>query len=79
MTDFLKANPYVTREEYMWKWTVPQVRLSSFDFTHSAPVRSLDSDGKRKKRRRPANARRIDSADDLLNDLGVPITAITKK
>lgn len=78
MTDFLKANPYVSREEYMWEWTVPQVRLSSFDFTHSVYLGN-DGDGKRKKRRRPADARRIDSADDLLNDLGVPITAITKK
>lgn len=78
MTDFLKANPYVSREEYMWEWTVPQVRLSSFDFTHTVYMRN-DGDKERRRKRKVANARKINSADDLINDLGVPITAITKK
>ncbi|MGM9970074.1 MAG: hypothetical protein ACI35S_06740 [Anaeroplasma sp.] len=34
MVDFLKSNPYVTREEYMWEWTIPQIKLASLDFTH---------------------------------------------
>ena len=34
MVDFLRLNPYVTREEYMWKWTVPQIKLASYDFSH---------------------------------------------
>ena len=34
MMDFLKANPHVTREQYLWNWTIPQIRLASFDSTH---------------------------------------------
>lgn len=33
MIDFLRANTFVSREEYMWKWTIPQITLSSMDFT----------------------------------------------
>lgn len=33
MIDFLRANPFVSKEEYMWKWTIPQITLSSLDFT----------------------------------------------
>ena len=33
MIDFLRANPFVSKEEYMWKWTIPQITLSSIDFT----------------------------------------------
>lgn len=34
MIDFLRANPYVSREEYLWKWTIPQVKLASLDYSH---------------------------------------------
>lgn len=71
MTDFLKANPYVTKEEYLWDWTVPQVKLSSFDFTHT--VFLSEEEAKKSK------AKKIDSADDLINDLGIPITALKNK
>lgn len=33
MIDFLRANTFVSREEYMWEWTIPQITLSSIDFT----------------------------------------------
>ena len=33
MIDFLRANPFVSREQYMWEWTIPQITLSSMDFT----------------------------------------------
>lgn len=65
MTDFLKQNPHVTKEEYMWEWTIPQIKLSSFDYTHVLYL----SEKEAKKR----NAKRIDTAEDLLNDLGMPI------
>lgn len=64
MADFLKANPYVTRDEYMWKWTVPQIRLVSYDFTHVNYLSEEEAENK--------NARRV-TADDLINDLGIPI------
>ena len=34
--DFLKAYPSVTREEYMWVWTVPQIKLALTD--HSQQI-----------------------------------------
>lgn len=69
MVDFLKANPYVTREEYMWEWTIPQIRLASYDFTH---VEYL-SDNESKKKKKNANTKTINTAEELFNDLGVPI------
>jgi len=34
MVDFLRSNPWCSRDEYLWKMTVGQVRLASFDFSH---------------------------------------------
>lgn len=34
MIDFLRAFPNVSRDEYLWSWTVPQIRLSMCDNTH---------------------------------------------
>ena len=64
MVDFLKANPYVTREEYMWEWTVPQIKLASYDFTH---VRYLSE------KEAKANEKCYDDPQDFVNDLGIPI------
>ena len=33
MVDFLKANPFVTMEEYKWGLSVPMIRLMSSDNT----------------------------------------------
>lgn len=67
MMDFLKANPHVTREDYMWKWTIPQIRLASMDYTH---IVYLDEESSKM-----ANAVTIDDADDVLNiqNLGIPV------
>lgn len=64
MIDFLRANPYVTREEYLWEWTIPQIKLAMYDYTR---VEYLDTDDEKPKEKIVA---RIDSAEDLLNDLG---------
>lgn len=71
MIDFLRANPFVTKEEYMWEWTVPQIKLASYDFSHV----SYGSSKKNPK----ANAKTINSAEDLLNDLGVPLSVLEKE
>ena len=34
MTDFLKAFPFISIEEYTWRLTVPQIELMKFDTTH---------------------------------------------
>lgn len=64
MMDFLKNFPSVTREQYMWEWTVPQIRLASSDSTH---VRYLS-----KKEMEMKKAKVIDG-NNLTNDLGIPI------
>lgn len=67
MVDFLRSNPWCSRDEYMWKMTVGQVRLSSFDFSHVEYDQNKDNEKK--------NVSKIGCADDLknLNDLGLPI------
>lgn len=64
MVDFLKANPYVTRDEYMWEWSVPQIKLASFDFTH---VKYLSDDEVALK-----NAKKYDLEDGGGSKLGIP-------
>lgn len=65
MVDFLKANPFVTMEEYKWGLSVPMIRLMSIDNTR---VHYLSE-----KQAQEKNATKIDSAEDLMNDLGMPI------
>ena len=65
LVDFLKANPFVTMEEYKWGLSVPMIRLMSIDNTR---VHYLSE-----KQAQEKNATKIDSAEDLMNDLGMPI------
>lgn len=69
MVDFLKQNPFVTREKYMWEWTIPQIRLASYDFTH---VKYLSEEETKNKKNKTVT-KTINSAEDLINDLGFPI------
>lgn len=67
MVDFLKQNPYVTREEYMWEWTIPQIRLASYDFTHVRYLSEEEAESKKK------NEKVYEDPKDFVNDLGIPI------
>ena len=69
MIDFLRANPYVSREEYLWKWTIPQVKLASLDYSHVEYL--TEEQAKVEKNRK--NAVHIDNVMDLVNDLGIPV------
>lgn len=74
MIDFLRANPWCSREEYTWGMTVAQIRLSSFDFTRVEYRKDKDKTKKSKKQLK--NAKVISGGSDLLkgvNDLGLPI------
>ena len=64
MIDFLRQNPFVTREEYMWVWTVPQIKLALYDFTHIVYL----SEEQVKMR----NGKKLDESS-LISDLGVPL------
>lgn len=67
MVDFLRANPWCSREEYMWGMTVAQVRLASLDFSHMANGSAPGKDD--------GHTIRIETADDLkrLNEFGIPM------
>lgn len=64
MVDFLKAFPFVSKEEYMWEWTVPQIKLASADNTH---VRYLSE--KQAEMRKAT----IHDGSGLRNDLGLTV------
>ena len=65
MADFLKNNPYVSREQYIWEWTIPQIRLASYDYTHVNYLSEKEAKNKK--------AKKYDNPDTLMNDLGIPI------
>ena len=73
MMDFLKAHPNVTRDEYMWEWTVPQIMLASYDFTHIVYLKDRRR-GKGRKRygSKIKNQRTYDSPVDFVNALNLP-------
>ena len=59
----------MTREQYMWEWTIPQVRLATYDYTH---VNYL-SEEEAKAAKKAKNVKSYDNPQDLVNDLGIPI------
>ena len=63
MVDFLKNNPYVSLEDYMWKMNPCLIKLMSIDNTR---VHYLSD--KEKERRK---SKVTDGSN--LNDLGIPI------
>lgn len=65
MVDFLKANPFISYEQYRWGLSVPMIRLMSTDNTR---VHYLSE-----KEVKIKKAVVVDSAESLMNDLGVPI------
>ena len=69
MIDFLKAVPGVTKDEYLWGYSVPQIELSLFDQTRVEYL--TEEQAKIEKTRR--HARYIDSDALLSNDLGIPV------
>lgn len=65
MVDFLKSNPFVTMEDYKWRLSVPMIKLMLHDNTRIHYM--SEKEAKRN------NATVINSADDLMNDLGMSI------
>ncbi len=78
MIDFLRSNPWCSKEEYMWGMSVAQVKLASYDFSH---VEYLN-DKAAKAAEEDKNFKTVVLSDDnsaaLLNDLGKPIINNTK-
>lgn len=65
--DFLKENPSVTKEAYMWEWTVPQLKLASMDRTRVKYLTDREIEAKKSKQYSSNNI------DEIKNDLGIPI------
>ena len=66
MIDFLRNNPYVTRDEYMWKWTIPQILLASYDFTHVNYLSDKQMENRKKEKKT------FDNPADFISALGLP-------
>ena len=65
MVDFLKAFPFVTMEEYKWKYSVPMIKLMSMDNTriHYKSDKEIEK----------TNTNTINSAEDLFRSFGAPV------
>lgn len=69
MVDFLKANPFMSMEDYFWKYSIPMIKIMGMDNSHvnylsekqinNRKSKTIDVSGK--------------SVEDLNNDLGVKI------
>ena len=65
MVDFLKANPFVTMDSYKWGLSSPMIKLMCADNTKIHYLSEKQSKMK--------NATVINNAEDLMNDLGIPV------
>lgn len=69
MVDFLKANPFMTMEDYLWKYSIPMIKIMGMDNSHvnylsekqaqNRGFKTVDMNGK--------------SVEELNNDLGTKI------
>lgn len=64
MVDFLKANPFVSMEDYKWGLSVPMIRLMSIDNTRVHYLTEKQAQNRKFKR--------IDGSN-ITSDLGIPI------
>lgn len=64
MIDFLKQFPFVTRDEYLWEWTVPQIKIAKNDFTHINHLSEAEA------KERKAKKKGIKKSDLAISDLG---------
>ena len=67
MVDFLKANPYVTMDDYLWKLNPCLMKLMAMDNTR---VHYLSEKAAKKKKGKVFDGSNLDV---LKNDLGVAI------
>lgn len=66
MMDYLKAHPGVTMEEYMWKLSVPFIKITSYDTTHVLYLSEKQAEARK--------AKKCGNGDyTALSDLGIPI------
>lgn len=71
MIDFLRANTFVTKEDYQWKWSVPQIKLATNDFTYTKYL--SEKQAKSYWAKHPKKEKTYDDPDKFINDLGLPM------
>jgi hypothetical protein len=72
MCDFLKAFPFISRDEYLWEYTVPQIRIMSADASHTLYLTEKQAaDYNHWKLVHDGNV--YDDPRQFMNDLGLPI------
>ena len=69
MVDFLKANPYMTIEDYQWRYSIPMIKIMGLDNSHVNYLSKKESE-RRKGHYVSVNDK---SVEELSNDLGVKI------
>jgi hypothetical protein len=73
MCDFLKNFPFMSSEDYMWKYSIPMLRIMSYDATR---VIYLTKNQQKEYKawlmsHRPDKA--FENPESFLNDLGLPV------
>lgn len=69
MVDFLKANPFMTMEDYLWKYSIPMIKIMGMDNSH---VNYLSEKQAANRGVKTVDVNNM-SVEDLNNDLGTKI------
>ena len=69
MVDFLKANPFMTMDDYLWKYSIPMIKIMGMDNSH---VNYLSEKEAQNRQGKVVNTKGVD-VQELNNDLGVAI------
>jgi hypothetical protein len=80
MMDFLKAYPSFTVEDYLWRFSLPMLKVMMYDASKTLYL--SEKDAKKYHARHPKfdSKNMYTDPDALLNDLGLPtFTKATKK
>lgn len=67
--DFLKANPYMTMDDYLWKYSIPMIKIMGMDNSHVNYLSEKEAERRKGKTVKTKGA----SVQELNNDLGVAI------
>lgn len=67
MMDFLKTYPFITMEEYYWKYSMPMIRLMAYDATRIIYL------SEKQAKKYNSMEKVYDNPDNFINDLGLPV------
>ena len=69
MVDFLKANPFMTMDDYLWKYSIPMIKIMGMDNSH---VNYLSEKQSKNRGDKTIDTKNM-SIEELNNDLGTKI------